>query len=105
MAPTWDFWTKSAAFGDELLTGFPEFSDPPAVDDRIEHCLEVTEPQGTYADWVKHRAVVEPVAKYCKQADYGMRQPAHREPHKKDENSSECSCLEAHVNFNLWGAL
>lgn len=45
------------------------------------------------------------MAEHCKQTDNCMWQPAHREPHKEDENCSEGPGFETHVHFDLWWAL
>lgn len=104
-APARHSGTQSAALGNELLTGLPELSDPPAVDDGVEDRLQVAEPQGSYADWVEDRAVVEPPAEHRQQADHCVRQPAHGETDEEDENGGEGSGLEAHVHLDLRGPL
>lgn len=105
MAPAWYSGTQPTAFGNELLTGLPELSDPPAVDDRIKDRLQVAEPQSAYADGVESRAVVELPAEHGQQAHHSVRQPANREPDKEDEDRSERSGFEAHVHLNLRRAL
>lgn len=48
-----DLWAQPTAFGNELLTGLPELPDSPAINDWVEHCLEVAQPQSAYADGIK----------------------------------------------------
>lgn len=100
-APARHSRTQSAALGDELLTGLPELSDPPAVDDGVEDRLQVAEPQSADADWVEDGAVVELPAEHSQQADHCVRQPADGEAHKEDEDGGEGSSLEAHVHLDL----
>lgn len=45
--------TQPATLGDELLTRLPKLADPPAVDDGVEHRLQVAEPQGAHAERVE----------------------------------------------------
>lgn len=101
VAPARHSGTQSAAFRNELLTGLPELPDPPAVDDGVEDRLQVAEPQSAYADGVEDWAVVELPAEHGQQADDGVREPAHWETNKEDEDGGEGSGFEAHVHLDL----
>lgn len=105
MAPARHSGTQSAAFGHELLAGLPELSDPPAVDDGVEHGLQVAQPQRSDAHWVEERTVVELPAEHSQQAHHRVRQPAHREADEEDEDGGEGPRFEAHVHFDLGWAL
>lgn len=101
VAPAWHSGTQPAAFGDELLTGLPELADPPAVDDGVEHRLQVAEPQSADAHRVEDGAVIELPAEHGQQADHGVGEPTHGETHEEDEDGGESSGLEAHVHLDV----
>lgn len=96
---------KLEVLGHQIEAGVTKLLDPPVVNEGVKSRLEVAQPQEPGADLKEAVLVVEAVAESCYQTVSGEGRPAHCEHREEDEDGSEGTGLEAHIDIHLEGPL